>query len=69
MIKYIKSVHWRVAKRLSYIKDARCLKVKKGPAGMEIFGSKMIHVIGKTVIMVTIIWSPFIFVLRNYLKY
>ena len=28
LIKYIKSVVWRVAKRLSYIKDARCLKVK-----------------------------------------
>ena len=28
LIKYIKSVHWRVAKRLSYIEEARCLKVK-----------------------------------------
>ena len=28
LIKYIKSVLWRVAKRLSYIKDAQCLKVK-----------------------------------------
>ena len=28
MIKYIKSVLWRVAKRLSYIDEARCLKVK-----------------------------------------
>ena len=27
MIKYIKRVFWRVAKRLSYIQDARCLKV------------------------------------------
>ena len=27
MIKYIKSVLWRVVKRLSYIEDARCLKV------------------------------------------
>jgi len=27
LIKYIKSVLWRVAKRLSYIRDARCLKV------------------------------------------
>jgi len=27
LIKYIKSVFWRVAKRLSYIEDARCLKV------------------------------------------
>ena len=29
MIKYIKSVLWRVAKRLSYIEDARCLKVRQ----------------------------------------
>ena len=28
LIKYIKSVLWRVAKRLSYMQDARCLKVK-----------------------------------------
>ena len=28
LIKYIKRVLWREAKRLSYIKDARCLKVK-----------------------------------------
>ena len=27
LIKYIKSVVWRVVKRLSYIQDARCLKV------------------------------------------
>ena len=29
LIKYIKSFLWRVAKRLSYIEDARRLKVKK----------------------------------------
>jgi len=28
LIKYTKSVLWRVAKRLSYKEDARCLKVK-----------------------------------------
>jgi hypothetical protein len=28
LIKYIKSICWRVVKRLSYIQDARCLKVK-----------------------------------------
>jgi len=27
LIKYIESVLWRVVKRLSYIQDARCLKV------------------------------------------
>ena len=30
LIKYIKSVLWRVAKCLSYIEEARCLKVKVG---------------------------------------
>ena len=29
LIKYIKRVLWKVAKRLSYIEDARCLKVKE----------------------------------------
>ena len=29
LIKYIKNVLWRVVKRLSYIEDARCLKVKR----------------------------------------
>jgi len=28
LIKYIKSLLWKVAKRLSYTEDARCLKVK-----------------------------------------
>ena len=28
LIKYIKSVLWRVGKCLSYIEEARCLKVK-----------------------------------------
>jgi len=27
LVKHIKSVLWRVAKRLSYVQDARCLKV------------------------------------------
>jgi len=31
LIKYMKSVPCRVAKRLSYIEDARCLKVKVDP--------------------------------------
>ena len=30
LIKYIKSLLWRVAKRLSYIEDGRCLKVNMG---------------------------------------
>ena len=32
LIKYIKSVLWRLAKCLSYIEDARCLKVNWGNA-------------------------------------
>ena len=28
LIKYIKSVLWRVVKCLSYVEEARCLKVK-----------------------------------------
>ena len=40
LIKYIKSVLWRVAKCLSYIEEARCLKVKGGKIERE----------GKTVI-------------------
>ena len=28
LIKYIKSILWRVVKCLSYIQDARCLKIK-----------------------------------------
>ena len=30
LVKYIKSVLWRAAKRLSYIEDAQCLKVQEG---------------------------------------
>ena len=33
LTKYIKIVLWRVAKRLSYIEDARCLKVNDSVAG------------------------------------
>ena len=33
LIKYIKSVLWRVAKCLSYIEQARCLKVKDREGG------------------------------------
>jgi len=29
LIKYMKSVLWKVAKRLSYTEDARCLKVNE----------------------------------------
>jgi len=30
LIKYIKSVLWKVAKRLFYVEGARCLKVNNG---------------------------------------
>ena len=35
LIKYIKSFLWRVVKRLSYIEDTRCLKVKSVVAAMD----------------------------------
>jgi len=34
LIKYTKNVLWRVVKRLSYIQDARCLKVKVMSCGL-----------------------------------
>ena len=37
LIKYIKSVLWRAVKRLSYIQDARCLKVKRNFLPSECF--------------------------------
>ena len=37
LIKYIKSVLWRVAKRLSYIEEARCLKVKVQPCTRDFY--------------------------------
>ena len=39
LIKYIKSVLWRVAKRLSYIEDAWCLKVKAKIHTAKIFNT------------------------------
>jgi len=36
LIKYIKSVLWRVAKRLSYTEDAWCLKVKEKKANLPL---------------------------------
>ena len=35
LIKYIKSVLWRVVKSLSYIEDARCLKVNVNVKDIE----------------------------------
>ena len=39
LIKYIKSVLWRVAKCLSYIEDAWCLKVNVS----SLYSSKITH--------------------------
>ena len=36
LITYITSVVWKVAKRLSYIKDARCLKVNMAVVKLEV---------------------------------
>ena len=43
LIKYIKSVLWRVAKCLSYIEEARCLKVKDefGAVSFKLFGCEL----------------------------
>ena len=51
LIKYIKSVLWRVAKRLSYIEEARCVKVKhiQNLQFIEIMFKNSISIAGKTV--------------------
>jgi len=47
LIKYTKSVRWRVAKRLSYIEDARCLKVKSAVASVQsTTGSRGVRISG-----------------------
>jgi len=48
LIKYIKSLLWRVAKRLSYIEDARCLKVNKFPV------IRLNHINGKVRVNLTL---------------
>jgi len=52
--KYVKSVLWRVTKRLSYIEDARCLKAKCRGVFMQPLktinltpGRLMLHALGK----------------------
>jgi len=45
LIKYIKSVLWRVAKRLSHIQDARCLKVKPQERAFKQFKSPVLNVL------------------------
>jgi len=41
LIKYIKSVLWRVAKCLSYTEEARCLKVKLTSLSVRIENSSL----------------------------
>ena len=43
LIKYIKSVLWRLAKCLSYIEEARCLKVKIVGYIFSVFVRKLIQ--------------------------
>ena len=45
LIKYLKSVLWRVAKRLSYIQDARCLKFKPRERAFKQFKSLVLNVL------------------------
>jgi len=51
LIKYIKSVLWRVAKRLSYIQDARCLKVKENKAKENAISDRQTRLTFQTVII------------------
>ena len=45
LIKYIKSVLWRVVKRLPYIEDARCLKVNELLVCMKYFDYTKVNII------------------------
>jgi hypothetical protein len=45
----------KISRTNKYSKTKTVVQSKKGPAGMDIFGTKKIHVIGKTGTMVTII--------------
>ena len=60
LIKYIKSVLWRVAKCLSYIEEARCLKVKCGKPSrisVRMFDAGLHwHPSHRTVLIVQSIW-------------
>ena len=50
LIKYIKSVIWRVVKRLSYIQDALCLKVKNelfSVTGLRFWGNNVTYKLQK----------------------
>jgi len=52
LIKYIKSVLWRVVKRLSYIEEARCLKVKHHRE-MQHFTSFFLNFKNKNILVIT----------------
>jgi len=55
LIKYIKSVLWRLAKRLSYIEEARCLKVNHLRL-LSISCFKVVHAVLFFWISVLILW-------------
>ena len=44
LIKYVKSILWRVGKRLSYIEEARCLKVNMLPLLVLEEGSEVVKI-------------------------
>ena len=73
MIKYIKSVLWRIAKCLSYIEEARCLKFKH--FSWKITDFELWHCCGKWAIYLnklSLTTIPFIFLLvsrRNLLRF
>ena len=44
LIKYIKSVLWRVAKYLSYVEEARCVKVNHVVCNKVVLDCKIIYI-------------------------
>ena len=52
LIKYIKSVLWRVSKCLSYIEEARCLKVNQSLLDNAVAGNRLFlpGILGNTVV-------------------
>jgi len=58
LIKYIKSVFCRVAKRLSYIEDARCLKVKPKSSPRSSYSYLLNKSMCKTFISAVLLHAP-----------
>jgi len=53
LIKYIKSVLWREAKRLSYVEDARCLKVNEHSTNTYTMSTRLCSFTRSSVLHVT----------------